>query len=105
MLTKSHRHFVFIVWIWGCVCLGLQLLISISDTLYDSGGWRGLLWWLSQVIFLPVYAVSEALAALGTQTTAVSGYATITVMIVLSITVFVFVRPLRANEKNIDDEL
>jgi hypothetical protein len=105
VLTNTQRHFVFAVWIWGGVCLTLQLLVSTSDALYDSGGWRGLLWWISQAIFLPIYAISEALAALGIRTTAVGGYAIITAFIVFALTGFVFVRSLRENENNIDDQL
>jgi hypothetical protein len=105
MLTKTHRRFVFIVWIWGGVCLTLQFLISTSDALYDSGGWRGLLWWIGQAIFLPIYGISEALAALGIQTTAGGGYAIITAFVVFVLTGFVFFRSLRENENNIDDQL
>ncbi len=102
MLTKNQSRALILVWAWAAFSMLSYTVVYSLNIQYDSRGLTGLFWWLSQCLFLPPWAVSEALNAMGISVIYRHAYVVIILSISIMISAVILFRMLNAP---VDDDL
>lgn len=79
MLTEGrHARLIKIVLFWATINLLLQTLIYFVDIEYDSPNGVSIIWWVAQVVALPVILISELSLSIGIPLSGYGAYVALT---------------------------